>query len=376
MEEKEKKEGEQEVKKDSLMWSEEDYDAMQRLTGFDEDSVEADQKKGINLIVFIIVCVVCLVGGILIGYNINKKAPEEKPDITVIKTVDDKKVETVAVYNRLNASGELYLYVLNSEAEEISILDLTNQKYAYQYIDEDLYVLLEKDGLNLYDYSFSKDGYHRELVHKFESEYNAFYFRNSLILIKNKNELKFYNIEGTLVSSVTLDADQIYDYTSEYIVYAKNNKINIYYIKTNNIKSLTKKASSFLYLDNDQVFYIEKNKLYRYSIIGDVLKDIATVKVNTIFTKIESYYMFNDGKTLYYFDKDVKKVKDFDYNINEIANLDRDNLVFILDDYNTTTCLMDDKKFDVYNISSKGISEKNISGCLNTQVINGLINIK
>ena len=376
MEEKEKKEGEQEVKKDSLMWSEEDYDAMQRLTGFDEDSVEADQKKGINLIVFIIVCVVCLVGGILIGYNINKKAPEEKPDITVIKTVDDKKVETVAVYNRLNASGELYLYVLNSEAEEISILDLTNQKYAYQYIDEDLYVLLEKDGLNLYDYSFSKDGYHRELVHKFESEYNAFYFRNSLILIKNKNELKFYNIEGTLVSSVTLDADQIYDYTSEYIVYAKNNKINIYYIKTNNNKSLTKKASSFLYLDNDQVFYIEKNKLYRYSIIGDVLKDIATVKVNTIFTKIESYYMFNDGKTLYYFDKDVKKVKDFDYNINEIANLDRDNLVFILDDYNTTTCLMDDKKFDVYNISSKGISEKNISGCLNTQVINGLINIK
>ncbi len=376
MEEKEKKEGEQEVKKDSLMWSEEDYDAMQRLTGFDEDSVEADQKKGINLIIFIIVCIVCLVGGILIGYNINKKAPEEKPDITVIKTVDDKKVETVAVYNRLNASGELYLYVLNSEAEEISILDLTNQKYAYQYIDEDLYVLLEKDGLNLYDYSFSKDGYHRELVHKFESEYNAFYFRNSLILIKNKNELKFYNIEGTLVSSVTLDADQIYDYTGEYIVYAKNNKINIYYIKTNNIKSLTKKASSFLYLDNDQVFYIEKNKLYRYSIIGDVLKDIATVKVNTIFTKIESYYMFNDGKTLYYFDKDVKKVKDFDYNINEIANLDRDNLVFILDDYNTTTCLMDDKKFDVYNISSKGISEKNISGCLNTQVINGLINIK
>ena len=111
MEEKEKKEGEQEVKKDSWMWSEEDYDAMQRLTGFDEDSVEADQKKGINLIVFIIVCVVCLVGGILIGYNINKKAPEEKPDITVIKTVDDKKVETVAVYNRLNASGELYLYV-------------------------------------------------------------------------------------------------------------------------------------------------------------------------------------------------------------------------------------------------------------------------
>ncbi len=376
MDEKEKKEGEQEIKKDSLMWSEEDYDAMQRLTGFDEESIENDQKKGINLIVFIIVCVVCLTLGILIGYNINKKAPEDKPEITVIENINNKEVKTVAVYNRLNVSGELYLYTLNSESEEISLLDLTNQKYAYQYIDENLYVLLEKDGLNLYNYSFSRDGYHRELVHKFESEYDSFYFRNNLILIKNKTDVKFYSKEGTFITAIKLDADQIYDYTSDYVVYAKDGKINIYYVKTNTNKKLTKNVASFLYLDNDQIFYVEKNKLYRFSIIGDVLKSIINIKSNSIFTKIENYYMFNDGKTLYYFNQDVKKVKDFDYDINEIAYLDKDNIIFILDDYSATECLMDEKKFDVYSISTKGISEKNINGCLNTQVINGLINVK
>ena len=48
----EEKREEFEEKKDSLMWSEEDYDAMQKLTGFDDESILEDQKKGVNLVIF------------------------------------------------------------------------------------------------------------------------------------------------------------------------------------------------------------------------------------------------------------------------------------------------------------------------------------
>lgn len=370
MNEMEEKKGE-EVKKDSLIWNEEDYDAMQKITGFDEESIEADQKKGISVIIFSVVCIICLIIGLLIGYSLNKKPLGEKPNITVIKNPGVEEIELLAFYSRMNASSELYLYALNEKYEETSLLDLTNLKYAYQYVNKDLFVLLEKDGLNLYDYSFSKDGYHREVVKTFDDIYDAFYFRNNLILIKNKNAINIYDIDGKLNNKLTIDADQIYDYTKDYIVYAKDGKLNIYYIKTNTIKKLTNKVATFLCLDNDQVFYNEKNKLYSYSIIGSVLKEITTVKYNSIFEKIDNYYMFNDGKTLYYYGKNVNVLKEFDHNINEIAYLDKDNIVLIFDNYNINEC--NSNKFNTYSIPNRAISEKTINGCLNTQVINDLV---
>ena len=65
MSKNEDKKEKQEIKKDSLMWSEEDYDAIQKLTGFDEESVSEDQKKGINVIVFVVFCIFCLIIGLL-----------------------------------------------------------------------------------------------------------------------------------------------------------------------------------------------------------------------------------------------------------------------------------------------------------------------
>lgn len=376
MKEKEEKEGIKEEKKDSLMWSEEDYDAMQKLTGFDDESVLEDQKKGINLIIFFVVCIVSLIAGILIGYNINKKDPVDEPTVTVIQEIEEKKVETLAVYNRLNESGELYLYTLNSENEEISILDLTNSKYAYQYIGDELYVLLEKDGLNLYNYSFSKDGYHRDLVKKFEEDYNAFYFKNDLILIKTNNGIKFYDKDANALEEIKVAVDQILDYTKDYIVYSKDSKLYLYYIKTATTKKITKRTSEFLYLDNDVIFYIERNRIYTYSIIGDVSKELTSFKSNSIFTKINDNYMFNDGKTLYSYNKEIKKVKEFEFNINELAYLNQNTIIFILDDYNSTECLMNDKSFWTLNLFNQSMSEQNISGCLNTKVINGLIKVK
>ena len=96
------------AKKDNLIWNEEDYQTMEKLTGFDEETIENDQRKGIQIIIFVIVCIFMLILGILIGYNIPKKNTEVKPIITE----DTKKTPKISVaYTKKNNSGELYLYL-------------------------------------------------------------------------------------------------------------------------------------------------------------------------------------------------------------------------------------------------------------------------
>ena len=96
------------AKKDNLMWNEEDYQTMEKLTGFDEESIENDKKKGIQIVIFVITCLVMLIFGILIGYNIPKK--DNKTNITITEEI--KKVPEINVaYTRKNNSGELYLYL-------------------------------------------------------------------------------------------------------------------------------------------------------------------------------------------------------------------------------------------------------------------------
>lgn len=375
MAENEEKKGTEEIKKDSLMWSEEDYDAMQKLTGFDEESVLEDQKKGINVVIFVIVCIVCLIVGIIIGYNINKLTPQPEPQVILVdEVVKDAKV--VAIYNRLNASNELYLYALDDSDEEVSLADLTDTKYAYQYINNELYLLVSKDGLNLYDYSFSKDGYHRDLVKEFEDEYDVFYFKHDIILIANKKDIKLYSEKAELINSAKFDYDKINDYTSEYIIYTKDTKLFIYYFKTSSSKQLTKRMTSFAYLDNDQIFYVEKGKIYEYSIIGDSAKELMNIKSNSIFEKVGKVYILNDSKDLYIYDKSLTKIKSFEYEINEIAYIDPNNIVLILEDYNSNNCLMDEKTFNLFNVKESYLTEKKLNGCLNIQVINGYINAK
>ena len=368
--ENEEKRDEQEVKKDDLMWSEEDYDAMQKLTGFDEESIENDQKKGINLLVFVIVCIVCLIIGFLVGFNVNKREPVNNSYIT--HEVNNFSIIN-SIYTRLNESNELYLYVLNNSNEEFSILNLTNSKYDFQLIDEKLYVLLEEDELKLYVYSFNNSGYHRDLVKSFNKDYSAFYLKNGLVLIKYNDYLDLYDKEAKFIRKISFSENEILDYTLDYIIYEKNNELNIYDIYKEDNRNIAKNLDSLLYIDGDKIFYIEANKLISFNFSTNKKEELRDISLNSVFIKVNNYYLFNDGKDLYIFDKSIKKIKEFEYNINEFAYINQNNIVIILDDYDSNNCLLMEKKFGIFNISSKSLTTRNINGCLNTQVINDLI---
>ena len=128
------------AKKDNLMWNEEDYQTMEKLTGFDEESIE--------IVIFVITCLVMLIFGILIGYNIPKK--DNKTNITITEEI--KKVPEINVaYTRKNNSGELYLYLSDKQNEEYAIFDLSDyNNYYYNIYNNVLYVILVDDKMTLF----------------------------------------------------------------------------------------------------------------------------------------------------------------------------------------------------------------------------------
>ena len=367
--ENEDKKEKQETKKDSLMWSEEDYDAMQKMTGFDEESISEDQKKGINVIVFVVFCIFCLIIGLLIGYNINKREPSN----TYIITDDSKQV---LFYNRLNESNELYLYGLNEKNEENSILELTDASFAYNYFDDNLYVLISKDGLKLYKYTFINGGYERDLVKRFYDKYDSFYFIDNYIILKNDDNIKVFNEKGINVKNFTLDADSIIGYNDTKVIYRKEKTLNIYNLVSDENKIISEKLDSFLLKDMSKLFYLENDKLTYYSITNEIGKELLDISSNSIFVKINDYYLFNDGKSLFILDNGITKLKDFDFNINEIAYLDQNSIIFILEDYDIYNCPFTSNNYFIFDVQAKTISSKEISGCLNTQVINDLVKVK
>ena len=360
-----------EVKEDSLMWSEEDYDSVQKMTGFDDESILEDQKKGINIIILVVICIVCLTAGIVIGYNINKKSTPEPTTYT-----DEPKVivPTIAsAYTRLNESNELYLYIVSSIDEEFSVMQLNDSNYHYDIEGADLYILIDNDGLNLYKYSFDRNGYHRELATSFNDRYQAFYYKNGFVLIKRENYARMYNKTGVLYKEIETNIKNILDYTEDYIVYESDTSLNVYNIKTDEIKVITDKEYKFLLYSDNQVFYLEEGKIYNYDIIKDSTNEIAEVKSTNIFAKVKDHYLYNDGKDLYISDTSIIKMKEFNNEINELAYLDKDNIIFILDDYDIENCALKENEYYVYNINTKSMTTKKISGCLKTIIINDLV---
>ena len=366
----ENKKEENGLKKDTLLWNEEDYDAIQKLTGFDEDSIIDEQKKGINIIIFSVCCIAFLIVGIILGYSIHKNETNNNVYFT---NNFETKVAIDSVYTRLNESNELYLYVLTNANEEISILNLSNIEYDYELIDESLYVLLKKDNLSLYEYSFDKNGYHRSLVNSFDEKYDLFYFRNNLILLKKDDLIEIYDKTSKLISKMLFAENEILDYNLGYIVFKEGNSLNIYDINSEETKNVTSSLAAFLIFDDNKIYFIDNSKLYTFNVLSGKKEFLTDIKLNSIFVKVNDYYIFNDVISLYILDDSIRKIKDFEYNINEIAYLDQNNIIIILEDYTSNGCLLYEKKFGVFNVSAKSITETNINGCLNTQVINGLI---
>ena len=358
-----------EEKKDSLMWSEEDYTAMQNLTGFDEESIFKDQKKGISILILVIVCVICLILGMFIGYNIQPKKEVTKKEESEIAYLPQ------AFYTRLNQSDELYLYELNNVGEETAILDLSNSSYKYEYIENYLYLLIEKnETLKLYRYKFSKQGYRRDLVKEFDN-YTSFNFMNGLIALNDDKTVNLYDLSGMIVKTFELEKANILSYNENYLVYADYKKLSIIDSKLDSTKVITENMDSFLAFSNDDIYFIENNRIYVVSTSNYDKVEVTETESTNVFKKLNDYYIFNNGKSLYILDNEMKKIKDFDYKINELLYLDRDNLVIILDDYDAHECALKLNKYYLFNINSKSIIERNIRGCLNYKVINEYIKI-
>ena len=358
-----------EEKKDSLMWSEEDYTAMQNLTGFDEESIFKDQKKGISILILVIVCVICLILGMFIGYNIQPKKEVTKKEESEIAYLPQ------AFYTKLNQSDELYLYELNNVGEETAILDLSNSSYKYEYIENYLYLLIEKnETLKLYRYKFSKQGYRRDLVKEFDN-YTSFNFMNGLIALNDDKFINLYDLSGMIVKTFELEKANILSYNENYLVYADYKKLSIIDSKLDSTKVITENMDSFLTFSNDDIYFIENNKIYVVSTSNYDKVEVTETESTNVFKKLNDYYIFNNGKSLYILDNEMKKIKDFDYKINELLYLDRDNLVIILDDYDAHECALKLNKYYLFNINSKSIIERNIRGCLNYKVINDYIKI-
>jgi len=374
MEKNEEKRDGVETNKDSLMWSEEDYETIQKITGFDDESVLEDQKKGVSIVILFVVCIVSLIVGIVLGYNISKRQDSQNTKPIIYNEEPQVIVPTVAsAYTKVNNANELYLYITNSIDEEFSIMQLNNTKYYYEIRDNNLYVLVDKDGLNLYEYSFNKNGYHRELLATLSDRYEEFNYKNELIMVQRENYVRFYTKSGVLFKEIETDLKNVLDYTEEYMIYNSGSSVNIYNFDKNESKVITEKEIKYLLLDENKLYYLEENKIVFYDISSSNLTEITSVESNNFFVKVNDYYLYNDGKSLYVFDTEINKIKDFNLVINEIAYINPDNLILILSDYDNSNCTFVQKEYNVFNIDSKSIIKKKISGCLKTEVINDLV---
>ncbi len=363
----------EELKNDSLMWNEEDYYTMQKITGLDEESVEEDKRKGLNLIILAITCIVSLILGFLFGLKFTQKYLN-KP---IIYTIEEKKDEYNYFFTRSNQANEVYLYRVNSKDEETPLLNLTDSKYALVSDDEALFVLLKKDVLYLYKYTFTEQSYNRVLVKTSSKDIDAFYIKNGYILLKKGESINIYNLNGNLFREISLKADEVVDYSNKSVTYINDNTLAIYYYDTKETDIITDNLTNYLLSDNDKIFYTLENKLYCYSIIDKTSKELIEVQKEILkFIKLSDCYILTDGKSLYIYDNEFHKIKDFDSEINELVFIGKESLLIVPDDYDNENCAFLDKKYFVFDIKTRTITEKTMEGCLNTAVINDLIIVK
>ena len=148
-------------KKDSLMWSEEDYSTMEKLTGFDTESIEQEQKKAIQIAILVIVCLLMLVVGFIIGYNFPKSAKDEQVGIAETPKI----FEIEMAYTKKNNSGELYLYIVDNNNEEQPIFELSPYYfYSFNCYQNDLYVILVDDKISLFKVELTKFGHTNQKI--------------------------------------------------------------------------------------------------------------------------------------------------------------------------------------------------------------------
>lgn len=370
------------AKKDNLMWNEEDYQIMEKLTGFDEESIENDKKKGIQIIIFIITCLFMLIIGALIGYNIPKKDKQDN----IIITEDIKKAPEIKVaYTKKNNSGELYLYLLDNQNEEYAIFDLSNYtSYYYNIYNNYLYIVLVNDKMTLFKLELTNNGYKNTQLKEFINEYNStsIYFVNDLIYFVNNSTLILYNISNESYQNVENDLilENILSINEEYILYINQDKVNIYNLNTHEINLIGENILQATFIDDNVLYFVLGNNretvlFYEYSIDNQINTFIAEVDYdNTILMNIDGLYLYNDSNKLYSYDGLVNnKIYETENKITEIAYLNPNEIIIIPDIYSSDNCSLASTNVGILNIKTKKINIKTIDGCLDTKVINDVI---
>lgn len=370
------------AKKDNLIWNEEDYQTMEKLTGFDEETIENDQRKGIQIIIFVIVCIFMLILGILIGYNIPKKNAEVKPIITE----DTKKTPKISVaYTKKNNSGELYLYLLDNQNEEYAIFDLSGYtSYYYNIYNNNLYVILVNDKMSLFKVELTDNGYKNHQLKEFIDEYSStnIQFVNDLIYFMIDNKLLVYSISTDSYQNIEneLILDNILSINDDYILYSNQNHVEIYNLNTNEINSIGENILQATFIGDNVLYFILSNNhetvlFYEYSINDKTNTFIAEGDYNnTILMNINNLYLYNDNNKLYSYDGvSNNEIYEAESKISEISYLNPNEIIIIPDTYTNDDCSLASVKAGILNIQTKKIIIKTINGCLDTKIINDVI---
>lgn len=369
-------------KKDSLMWNDEDYQAMEKITGFDEESIEADRKKGMQIIIFVVICLVMLIIGFLLGYNLPKK---DKGDQLIINEEVVSNPTIKMAFTKKNDSGELYLYLRDDNENEYSILELSDYSfYKYEYFKNSLYIILIDERMTLYKIDLTKNGYTNNKVNEFVNEYdsNNIYFVDNLIYFIKDHTITLYDINTDTISNFdeNITLDNILAINEKYILYLYENKINLFDLKTKEIALIDDSLLQAVFMGDNILYFKENNNretvlFYEYSIDDKSSNFIAEVEYeNAILMYVKGMYLYNDGNKLYSYDGITNnEIYAANTNITEIAYLSDNEIIVIPDSYDSANCVDSNTEVAIINIQNKKVNVKELKGCLETRIINDVI---
>lgn len=366
-------------KKDSLMWTDEDYQTIEKITGFDEESIEADRKKGIQIVIFVVVCLLMLVIGFVLGYTL----PKEERNARLL--IDKEEVNPIIkmAYTRKNSSGELYLYLLDNNDMEHMILNLSDYSfYKYQFYDGSLYVILTDEKMSLYKINLSANGYTNNKEKEFINEYDNIHFVNNKIYFLKEQNISVYDIkrDDSFDISINIKIDNILDINEKYLIFVSENKTNILNLENQEIEIIGENILQTIFMGNNILYYKENiNRetvlFYEYSLFDKSSDFIAEVSFeNSILMNIKDTYLYTDKNNLYSYDGIANnEIYATENGIGEIAYLNADEVIVIPSTYDNLSCSDKITEVAIINITTKKVSIKKLSGCLDTKIINDVL---
>ncbi len=367
-------------KKDTLMWSDEDYKSMEKLTGFSEEDVQKENKKALQILLYSLAFIFILGIGILIGYNLPRLSKkEEKTQPPIEEVIKDDLIINDA-YTKKNASGELYLYLEDNQSETYSIMDLSKfTSYQFSIYNNNLYLLIFDDNYKLYQINVNQNGYRTEYIKSFDiDEFSNVYLNDNIIYYSVSKTLEMYNIDNNETTKIEVNLAEILSIKNNKILYKNDNKVYLYDLITKNEEEL---GEDYLYatvVNDDKILYFVKNNkrntilFYEYSNGQHEFISESTME-NLQLLNYQGTYIYIDKNTAYVFENEQnKEIYKINEGISEIAFINKEEVIFIPSTYNITTCDNAKTKVGVYNLLFKQLKEQEIEGCLETQIINDL----